>query len=38
VLAGAASTYDLAPPGAETIGLDEFNTRVLDAMTLEAHR
>jgi 3-isopropylmalate dehydrogenase len=38
VLAGAASTYDLAQPGAETIGLDEFNALVLDAMTLEAHR
>ncbi len=38
VLAGAAPTYDLAPPGAETIGLDEFNARVLDALTLEAHR
>ena len=38
VLASAAPTYDLAPPGAETIGLDEFNARVLDAMTLEAHR
>jgi 3-isopropylmalate dehydrogenase len=37
VLAGAL-TYDLAPPGAETIGLDEFNAGVLDAMTLEARR
>jgi 3-isopropylmalate dehydrogenase len=38
VLDGADPTYDLAPAGAETIGLDEFNARVLDAMTLEAHR
>jgi 3-isopropylmalate dehydrogenase len=38
VLAGAPPTYDLARPGAQTIGLDEFNARVLDAMTLEAHR
>jgi 3-isopropylmalate dehydrogenase len=37
-LAGPARTYDLAPPGAETIGLDEFNARVLEAMTVEAHR
>jgi 3-isopropylmalate dehydrogenase len=38
VLASAAPTYDLAPRGAETIGLDEFNALVLEAMTMEAHR
>jgi 3-isopropylmalate dehydrogenase len=38
VLDGGAPTYDLAAPGDETIGLDEFNARVLDALTLEAHR
>ena len=37
VLDRAAPTYDLAPPGGETIGLDEFNARVLDALPVEAH-
>jgi 3-isopropylmalate dehydrogenase len=32
VLADAPPTYDLAPPGAQTIGLDEFNARVLAAL------
>ena len=36
VLDGAAPTYDLAPPGSQTIGLDEFNARVLDALPAEA--
>ena len=39
---GGPLTYDLAPPGSETIGLDEFNADVLDALAadtcLEAHR
>jgi 3-isopropylmalate dehydrogenase len=38
VLAQGPPTYDLAPPGSQTIGLDEFNARVLDALPLEAHR
>jgi 3-isopropylmalate dehydrogenase len=40
VLDHAAPTYDLAAPGTETIGLDEFNGRVLAALArrLEAHR
>jgi len=40
VLDHAAPTYDLAAPGTETIGLDEFNDRVLAALAtvLEAHR
>jgi isocitrate dehydrogenase len=40
VLDHAAPTYDLAAPGAETIGLDEFNDRVLAALAapLEARR
>jgi len=40
VLDQAAPTYDLAAPGTETIGLDEFNGRVLAALAtrLEAHR
>ena len=32
VLDHAAPTYDLAAPGTETIGLDEFNDLVLDAL------
>ena len=28
----AAPTYDLAAPGSETIGLDEFNALVLDVL------
>ena len=39
---GGPLTYDLAAPGSETIGLDEFNADVLDALAadtfLEAHR
>jgi 3-isopropylmalate dehydrogenase len=38
VIESAAPTYDLAPPGSQTIGLDEFNARVLDALSLEAQR
>jgi len=38
VIDSAAPTYDLAPPASETIGLDEFNARVLDALSLEAQR
>jgi 3-isopropylmalate dehydrogenase len=34
VLDHAAPTYDLAAPGAETIGLDEFNDRVLAALAV----
>lgn len=32
VLTRAAPTYDLAPAGSETIGLDEFNAHVLDVL------
>jgi 3-isopropylmalate dehydrogenase len=42
VLDGGARTYDLAAPGSEAIGLDEFNSGVLGALAsdtcLEAHR
>lgn len=38
VIESAAPTYDLAPAGSQTIGLDEFNVRVRDALGLEARR
>ena len=42
VLDGPALPYDLAPPGSEPIGLDDFNSRVLAELTapicLEAQR
>jgi hypothetical protein len=34
---GGVLRVELAPPGAKIIGLDEFNTRVLDAITMRAH-
>jgi 3-isopropylmalate dehydrogenase len=36
VIAAVDPTYDLAPPGAPTVDLDEFNKHVLDALTVTA--